>query len=104
MQKVLVDRFSVPEESKAAFREVSQKIQSVLKTLPGFVEGFVYEKTEGDGNDDVMTTAVWESEGAFNTAKTLMAAELRTLGINPPDIMRTLKIRIERGVYERSSY
>jgi hypothetical protein len=101
---VLIDRFSVPEESKAAFREVSQKIQGVVKTLPGFVEGFLYERMEGDSKGDVITTAVWEIEDAFNTAKTLMAGELRTLGINPAEIMKALNIRIERGVYERSSY
>jgi hypothetical protein len=51
-----------------------------------------------------MTTAVWESEEAFNKAKTAMATKLRGLGINPPDLMRSLNVQIERGVYERSAY
>src|SRR4029450_13029897 len=72
MQKVLIDKFIVPEESKAAFRDVSRTIQGVLKTLPGFVEGFVYEKREGDSRENVMTTVVWESEHAFAAAKTQM--------------------------------
>jgi heme-degrading monooxygenase HmoA len=104
MQKVLIDKFIVPEESKAAFRDVSRTIQGVLKTLPGFVEGFVYEKREGDSRETVMTTAVWESEHAFAAAKTQMAVELRRLGIDPPDVMKNLKVQIERGVYDRSPY
>ena len=48
MQTVFIDTFTVPEESKAAFLVETRKIQSFLKTLPGFVEGFVYEKTAGD--------------------------------------------------------
>jgi heme-degrading monooxygenase HmoA len=104
MQKVLIDKFVVPEESKAAFREVSRTIQGILKTLPGFVEGFVFEKREGDGRENVMTTAVWDSEHAFNEAKSRMAVELRQRGIDPPDVMRKLNVQIERGVYERTPY
>src|SRR5215470_14622166 len=44
MEIVLIDAFAVPEESKPALLETSRAVQNVLKTLPGFVEGFVYEK------------------------------------------------------------
>jgi heme-degrading monooxygenase HmoA len=40
MQKILIDKFIVPEESRAPFLERAHKVQSLLKTLPGFVEGF----------------------------------------------------------------
>jgi heme-degrading monooxygenase HmoA len=103
MQTVLIDKFIVPEESRTAFLEASRKIQGVLKTLPGFVEGFVYEKRGGAGHD-IMTTAVWETEDAYNNAKNAMAAQLQRLGLNPQDIMRRLKAQVERGIYERSPY
>jgi heme-degrading monooxygenase HmoA len=59
LQKVLIDSFIVPEESKSAFMDATRTIQSFLKTLPGFVEGYVYEKKDGESKYNIMTTAVW---------------------------------------------
>src|SRR5690348_10083359 len=69
MEKVLIDKFIVPEESKASFLEAARKSSTFVRTLPGFVEGFVYEKVDGDGRHNVITTAVWASEEAFANAK-----------------------------------
>ena len=104
MEIVLIDKFIVPEESKSAFLEATRKAQRFLKTLPGFVEGFVYEKTEGESRYNVMTTAVWESEEAFANAKKAAAAEFQKLGFDPQELMKKLKIEIERAVYNRSPY
>jgi len=104
MQTVLIDKFIVPEESRTAFLETSRKIQSVLKTLPGFIEGFVYERREGAGHHDIMTTAVWETEDAYSNAKKAMAVKLQEHGLNPQEIMRRLNVQAERGVYDRSPY
>src|SRR5215475_7063947 len=104
MQTVLIDKFVVREESRAAFLEVSRRIQGVLKTLPGFVEGFVYEKREGAGRDDVITIAVWKTEDAYNDARKAMGIKLQELGLDPQEIMRRLNVQMERGVYVRSAY
>ena len=69
MQTVLIDTFTVPEESKAAFLAETRKIQAFLETLPGFVESFVYEKTAGENRINVVTTAVWENDAAMESAK-----------------------------------
>jgi heme-degrading monooxygenase HmoA len=69
MEKVLIDEFIVPEESKAAFLEGARKVQSFIRTLPGFVEGFIYEKKDGETHHNFLTTAVWESEEALKTQK-----------------------------------
>ena len=104
VEVVLIDKFIVPEESKAAFFEATRKVQGFLRTLPGFVEGFVYGKTEGESRYNVMTAAVWESEGAFANAKKAAASEFQKLGFNPEELMKKLKIEIERAVYNRSPY
>ena len=44
MEVVLIDKFIVPEESKVEFLEAVRSSATFLWTLPGFVEGFVYEK------------------------------------------------------------
>jgi heme-degrading monooxygenase HmoA len=104
MEKILIDKFIVPETSKASFLESAHKIQRFLKTLPGFVEGFLYEKKEGEGQYNYMTTAVWESERAFNDAKKAVAMEFSKEGNDPQKVMNKLKIERERAVFERSQY
>jgi len=104
MQQVVIDAFIVPEASKAAFLEMSRAVHSLLKTLPGFVEGYVYEKTAGDRPHNIMTTAVWRDEAALENAKNVVPAQLRTLAINPAEKMKALNVQIERGVYERTAY
>jgi heme-degrading monooxygenase HmoA len=104
MQKILVDTFIVPEPSVASFLETAHKVQKFLKTLPGFVEGFLYEKREGEGRHNFMTTAVWETETAFDNARKAVAAEFSRQGVDPEAAMKELKIERERAVYERSRY
>ena len=104
MQIVLIDTFIVPEESRAALLQETRKIQGFLKTLPGFIEGFVYEKTAGESRVNIVTTAVWESDAAMEDAKKAAAAEFQKLGFNPQQLMRDLKVEAGRAVYRRSPY
>lgn len=104
MEKVLIDKFIVPEESIAAFLSEIRKSATLLRTLPGFVEGFVYEKKDGSSRHNIVTTAVWQSELAFENAKKTAMVEFQKLGFNPQEIMARLKIEMERGVYERLPY
>ena len=104
MEIVLIDAFAVPEESKPALLETSRAVQNVLKTLPGFVEGFVYEKRTGDGHHNVVTTTVWKDESAFENARNVVPARLRELGIDTAGRMKALNVQIERGVFTRSAY
>ena len=104
MEIVLIDKFIVPEESKSKFLEEVHKSAGFLRTLPGFVEGFVYEKTNGDSRNNVVTTAVWRDEEAFQNAKKSAAEGFKKIDFNPPEIMKALKVEIERAVYSRSPY
>ena len=83
MQKVLIDAFVVPEESKSTFLNRSRQVQAFLRTLPGFVEGFLHEKVEGNGRFDVVTTAVWESDAAYEKARKLAAEEFPENWLQP---------------------
>jgi heme-degrading monooxygenase HmoA len=104
LEIVLVDEFVVPEESKGKFLEEVRKSAAFLRTLPGFVEGFVYEKTDGESKSNVVTTAVWKDEDAFQNAQRAAAEGFKKIGFNPPEIMKALNVQIERAVYRRSSY
>jgi len=104
METVLIDTFIVPEQSKARFLEEVHKSASFLRTLPGFVEGYVYEKTDGESRRNIVTTAVWKDEEAFQNARKNAAERFKKIGFNPAEIMKNLKVEIERAVYRRSSY
>ena len=104
MEKVLIDAFVVPEESKAAFLEGARQAQSFLRTLPGFVEGFLYEKQDGESRNNFFTTAVWKDEEAFENAKNAVAAEFQRRGFNPQERRKALKIEMVRSTYERTPY
>jgi heme-degrading monooxygenase HmoA len=104
LEIVPIDRFVVPEEAKGKFLEEVRKSAALLRTLAGFVEGFVYEKTDGESKSNVVTTAVWKDEAAFQNAKRAAAEGFKKIGFNPPEIMKALNVQIERAVYRRSSY
>src|ERR1700743_3394366 len=104
MQKVLIDTFVVPEESKSTFLERSRQVQTFRLTFPGFVEGFVHEKVDGNGRFNVVTTAVWENDAAYENARKATAEEFQRLGFNPQETMKQLKIEVERSAFRRSPY
>src|SRR5262245_18357388 len=104
MQTKVIAAFIVPDESKPSFRETSRAVQNVLKTLPGLVEGYLYEKSAGDGQYNVVTTAVWKDERAFDHAKRGVPARLNELGIDPMEKMKALNARLERAVYLRTPW
>jgi len=104
MQTVLVDKLIVPEESKPAFLERTRIVQSFIRTLPGFVEGFLYEKKDGESPYNFMAVAVWESKEAFEKARETVTSEYQKQGYNPQEVRKQLKITSERDICERSSY
>jgi heme-degrading monooxygenase HmoA len=104
MQKVLIDAFVVPHESKSEFLDRSRQVQAFLRTLPGFVEGFLHERVEGNGRFNVVTTAVWESEAAYENARKSTTEEFQKVGFNPQETMKQLKVEVERAVFSRSPY
>ena len=104
MQVVLIDTFVVPENSKSALVERAKESARFLRTLPGFVEGYIYERTSGDSSHSIVTTAVWEDEAAFENARKSAAAEFQRRGFNPQEIMSKLNVTVQRGIYQRSPY
>lgn len=61
MEKVLIDAFVVPEGSKAAFLEQSRQAHRIVRPLPGFVEGFLYEQ-KGEGSRHNFVTLCYRDD------------------------------------------
>jgi heme-degrading monooxygenase HmoA len=90
VERVLIDTFVVPEESKAAFLEAARRAQSFIRTLPDFVEGFLYEQKDGESRYNFLTTAVWKNDEAFENALKAVAAEFQRQGFNPQQTAKAL--------------
>ena len=56
----------------------------------------------GESRENVVTTAVWKDEEAFHDARKRAAEEFKKIGFNAPQIMKNLRVEIERAVYRRS--
>ena len=84
--------------------KAARSAQNFIKTLPGLVEGFLYEKKDGGSRYNVATTAVWKDETAFENARQTVAEEYRKRGYDPQETAKRLKIETVRSTYERSPY
>ena len=104
MEKVLIDLFVVPDESMAAFVEQTREVQRFVRALPGFVEGYFYEKKAGDNRYNVLTLAVWKNEAAFENAKQAVADEFRKQDFDRQAFIKKLNIEVTRSVYDRQPY
>jgi heme-degrading monooxygenase HmoA len=104
MEIVLIDTFTVPQEAKAEFREAAIKAQDFIKTLPGYVEGYIYEQMEGESSYNFLTTAVWQSEQAFEDAKKAVLTEYQKRGYDPKVTRQRLGIEQTRSTYSRNPY
>ena len=101
---VLIDTFIVPTENKGALVEKAMDSAKFLRTVTGFLEGYIFEKIAGSGTFNVVTTAVWRDEAAFENAKKAAAEEYQRIGFNPQEIMANLKVTMQRAIYKRAPY
>jgi len=104
MEAVLIDQFVVPEAAVEEFLRQVRFSANIVKTRPGFVEGYVYRRVTGDGQINVVTTAVWASQAAMEDAKKEIPTEFAKVGFSPPEVMKRLGVQIMRGLYERTAY
>ena len=63
---IVVNRFRVPAEQQAAFREELQQAREALAARPGFVRGRIGRNT--DEPELWVLTTEWESVGAYRRA------------------------------------
>jgi heme-degrading monooxygenase HmoA len=101
---VLIDKFIVPEESKAKFLQEVRRSAAFVSKLPGFVEGYVHEKTGGQSQHNIVTVAVWKDEAAFQNARETASAEFERIGFRPQEIMKNLRVEMDRSTYRRLAY
>lgn len=104
MEKVLIDLFTVPQASLPEFIAAASSTMPFLRAQPGFVEGHLCQARDGSGRYNVVTTAVWADEAAFENAKRAAQQEYQRIGFSPPEIIKRLGVTMERGVFDRTPY
>jgi heme-degrading monooxygenase HmoA len=100
MQLIFIDRFVVPNTAKAEFLERMKINRDFIKTLPGFIDDSAYEQA-GETESYYVTTAIWRDQQAIQMARAAVTAEYEREGFNPPEFMKKLNIKMERGVYKK---
>jgi heme-degrading monooxygenase HmoA len=105
MELVLIDTFCVPQASREAFLARAQQAQGFIKTLPGFVEGFLYERRDdADGQQQIITVAVWEDAQALEHARHVVVSRDKEQGVDRQAVLRQLGVELTRAIYARTPY
>lgn len=100
-QVLRIDKFIVPDESKAEFLEQVHITHELLRTLPGFVEDFIVEKLNGPAVFNIVTTVVWKDHSAIANAKDRVHASQKERNFDPHELWSRLNIQADLGNYKR---
>ncbi|MGO4293057.1 ester cyclase [Chitinophaga sp. RAB17] len=98
-QVQFIDKFLVPANAIAEFKERTAFNRQFIKTLPGFITDAEYVYTDEQGNLICITVAQWESREALSKAKETVQAKYKEQGFNPAEMFKRLGITADRGIY-----
>jgi heme-degrading monooxygenase HmoA len=93
-----VDKFKVPASARAELLDQVEKTHHFLRVLPGFMQDAVLEQTEGPGQFNFVTIAIWESREAIEAARAAVTARHRDAGFNPQEMFSRLGIEATSGI------
>ena len=94
-----IDTFLVPASARAEFDSAARRNLDFIRTQPGFLGHWVFEKTAGPGRFDVVTVAAWESQEAIDRAGAAVRAYYQRIGFDPPAFMAARGIGGEIGTF-----
>ena len=95
-----VDRFRVPAAARAEFLARVEKTHRILRTLPGFIQDAILEQTDGPGQFNVVTIAIWYSQQAIEGARAAVIAGHQQAGFSPQEMFSRLGIEADVGTYQ----
>lgn len=101
MQTILIDKFIVPSDAEEEFNSRLNTNLDFIRTLPGLVEATAFEQTGGEGEFNYVTTAVWENDEAFKSAKETVREKYQKEGFDPQEMFKRLNIKMGRASYKK---
>lgn len=96
-----IDKFAVPDSARREFIENVRSTHEFLRTLPGFIQDSVLEKTGGPGEFNFVTIAVWHSAEAIEGAKDAVKYRHEELGFSPQEMFARLGIKADLVNYRQ---
>jgi heme-degrading monooxygenase HmoA len=103
MKQVLIDKISVPAESKEGFIERMNVNRGIIKRQKGFVRDEVYQQQTGDSHFIFVTVALWQDVPSIKNAREAVEAEYKRTGFDMQEFCRTHRIKLEREIYDDPS-
>lgn len=97
-----VDKFKVPKPARDEFIQKVRITHEFIKTLPGFIQDFVFQQTGGPGEFNFVTVAVWESADAIDAAKKAVMAKHEEIGFKPNEMFDRLGIEADLANYSQT--
>ena len=94
-----IDKFIVPERSRAEFLAKVREMQQFLREISGCVQERLYEQTEGPGKFNVVTVVEWQDAQRMEAAKKLMAERQARDGFRPNEFLGKLGVTGDIGIY-----
>ena len=94
-----IDAFTVPAASRPEFEAAMHRNLAFLKTMPGFNQHMVFEKTNGPTTFDIVTIAVWDGPEAIAAATEKVRAYYQSIGFDMPSVLGRLGITASLGYY-----
>lgn len=96
----LIDKFTMPSSSRAAFIERMNYNENMIRRLPGFVSADAFE-TQQENVLTVTTVAIWKNMQHLDNARESVKAHYQQLGFNLGSFLETLNAKMERSILQR---
>jgi heme-degrading monooxygenase HmoA len=99
---VFINKFTVPRDSFAEFRDRMSVVQKFIETQTGLVSNETFESENEDGNFSVISIAKWKDTQNFERAKIAVQTHREKNGINQQELYQKLNVKFEVGVYRKA--
>ena len=94
-----VDRFKVPDSSRAEFLDKVRQTHELLRVQPAFLQDMLLEQPLTSGEHNVITIVEWENEAAIASAKAKVQAMHARANFNPQELIARLGIKADIASY-----
>lgn len=94
-----LDKFIVPQAARDEFLAKVKSTHQLLRSQPGFVQGFLLEQSLPEDVVKIATLVEWESQQAINDARVAVMAMHQRHGFSAQEFIARLGIKAEVGSY-----
>ncbi len=96
-----VDKFVVPDRAREEFISQVRNTHQLLRTLSGFLQDFVLERSSGPGEFNFVTIVEWDSVESIEKAKAAVMTMHKQMNFNPQEMFSRLGIKADLANYRR---